>query len=111
VADKKRAGRSKLIEDAELEALLNEDPRQSQIEFGESLGVARSTISMHLKAWAMIQKKGNWIPYELKPRDLEIYFSTCEQCSNGKNEKVFCIVFTGDEKWIYYDNPNLSVMG
>jgi len=36
-------------------------------EFAESLGIARSTISMRLKALRMIQKKRNWVLYELKP--------------------------------------------
>jgi len=36
----------KLVEDAELEALLNEDPRQTQGKFSESFGVAQSTISI-----------------------------------------------------------------
>jgi len=26
----------------------------------------------------MIQKQGNWVPYELKPRDVERRFFTCE---------------------------------
>jgi len=36
-----------LVENAELEALLIEDPCQRQEEFAESLGVAQSTISTH----------------------------------------------------------------
>jgi len=57
-----------------LEALLDEDLCQTQKELAESLGVVRSTISMRLKALGMIQKQGNWIPYELKSRDLERRF-------------------------------------
>jgi len=58
-----------LVEHAELEALLDEDPCQTQEELAESLGVVQSTISMCLKTLGMIQKQGNWIPYELKSRD------------------------------------------
>jgi len=57
VENKESAGRTKLFEDAELEALLDEDSYQTQEEFPESLGVARSTISMRLKALGMIQKQ------------------------------------------------------
>jgi len=35
-----------------------------QKEITESLGVAQSTISMRLKALGMIQKQGNWVPYD-----------------------------------------------
>ena len=35
----------------------------------QSLGVFQQAISKHLKVMGMIQKQGNWVPYELKPRD------------------------------------------
>jgi len=44
-----------------------------------ALGIARLTISMHLKTLGMIQKQENWVLYELKPRELERRFFTCEQ--------------------------------
>jgi len=55
VEDKERVG--KLIEDAELEALFDEDLCQTQEELAESLGVAQATIFMRLKALRMIQSK------------------------------------------------------
>jgi len=43
------------------------------------------------------------VPYELKLRDVERRFFTCEQLNR---EKVFLHrIVTGDEKWIFYDNP------
>jgi len=76
-----------------------------QKELAESLGVAQSTISIRLKALGMIQKQGNWVPYELKPRDLERRFFTCEQLLQRQKRKDFLRrIVTGDEKWIYYDN-------
>jgi len=39
--DKEHAGKPKLDEDAELKALLDEDPCQTQEELAESLGVAQ----------------------------------------------------------------------
>jgi len=50
VEDIERAGRPKLVENEELEALLDELPCQTQEEFVESLGVAQLNISMCLKA-------------------------------------------------------------
>jgi len=41
VEDKERAGKPKFVEDAELEALLDENPCQTQEELAESLGVAQ----------------------------------------------------------------------
>ena len=61
----------------ELEALLEEDQSQTQEELAESLRVTQQAISVRLKG--MIQKQGNWVPYELKSRDVERRFFTCEQ--------------------------------
>jgi len=38
-----------------------------------------STSRFCTRAMGMIQKQGNWMPYELKPRDIEKRFFTCEQ--------------------------------
>ena len=67
VEDKERSGQPKKFEDEELEALLDEDPCQTQQELAESLGVDRSTVGKRLKTMGMIQKQGTWVPYELKP--------------------------------------------
>ena len=53
----------------------------------------------------MIQKQGNWVPYELKPRDVERRFFACEQLVQRQTEGVFTSYCTDDEKWIHYDNP------
>ena len=71
VEDRHSDGREKVFEDAELEALLEQDSWQNQEELARSLGVTQQAISKRLKAMGMIQKQGNWVPYELKPRDVE----------------------------------------
>jgi len=53
----------------------------------------------------MIQKQANWMPYKLKPRDVERRFFTCEQLIQRQQRKNFLHrIVTGDEKWIFYDN-------
>ncbi|KAG5322591.1 MOS1T transposase, partial [Pseudoatta argentina] len=44
----------------------------------KNLQVDESTVSKRLKGLGMIQKQGHWVPYELKPRDVERRFGTCE---------------------------------
>ena len=77
-----------------------------QEEFAESLGVTQQAVSIRLRTMGMIQKQGNWVPYELKSRDVERQFFTCEQLIQRQQRKDFLHrIVTGDEKWLFYDNP------
>ena len=72
--DEERLAQPKKFEDKELEALLNEDCCQTQEELAEYLGVTQVAVSKRLKAAGYIQKEGNWVPHELKPRVVERRF-------------------------------------
>ncbi|XP_078036935.1 uncharacterized protein LOC144470030 [Augochlora pura] len=54
---------AKKFEDKQLEALLNEDPSQTQEELAASLGVTQQAVSVRLKFMGMVHKQGNWVPY------------------------------------------------
>ena len=56
VDDRPREGRPKTFEDAELEAMLDEDPCQTQEKLASALGVTRQTISKRFHALRMIKK-------------------------------------------------------
>ncbi|KAG5321176.1 MOS1T transposase, partial [Pseudoatta argentina] len=56
------------------------------------LQVDESTVS---KGLGMIQKQGHWVPYELKPRDVERRFGTCELLLQRQKRKGF-LTITGD---------------
>ncbi|GFT92622.1 mariner Mos1 transposase [Trichonephila clavipes] len=79
-------GREKSFEDAELEALLDQDSCQTQQELSGSLGVAQQAISERLKVMGMIQKQGIWVPYELN--DVCLLVNSCLQ---GKDGRDFCL--------------------
>ena len=66
------------FEDEKLETLLSEDSCQTQDELARALGVTQATISRRLKALGFIQKIGNWVPHELKPRDVKRRFCMSE---------------------------------
>ncbi|GFU65146.1 mariner Mos1 transposase [Trichonephila clavipes] len=54
----------------------------------------------------MIQKQGNWVAYEMKPKDVERRVFACEQLLARQRRKGFLHrIVTGDEKWVRYDNP------
>ncbi|UYV69797.1 hypothetical protein LAZ67_7000755 [Cordylochernes scorpioides] len=88
---KERGGRPIKFEDAELEALLDEDSSQTQEELAETLGVTQQAISNRLKVMGMVQKQGNWVPYELKPGTSSAVFARANYCSKDKVGRVFCI--------------------
>ena len=53
----------------------------------------------------MIQKQGNWVPYELKPRDVERRFFGCEHLLQRQNRKGFLHhIVNSDEKLVHHDN-------
>ncbi|KAG5319648.1 MOS1T transposase, partial [Pseudoatta argentina] len=87
--DKERSGAPKKFQDKELEQLLDEDPSQTLSELGKILQVDESTVSKRLKGLGMIQKQGHWVPYELKPRDVERRFGTCELLLQRQKRKGF----------------------
>ena len=69
--DEERPGQPKTFEDEELEALLDQDSCQTQEELAKTLGVTHQAISRRLKALGFFQKQENWVPHELKPRDVK----------------------------------------
>ena len=104
--DQERTGQPKKFEDAELAALLDQDSCQTQEDLAKSLGVEQSTVSRRLKAMGMIQKMSHWVPHELKDRDVERRKTICELLLERQKRKGFLHpIVTGDEKWIYYENP------
>ena len=84
-------GSQKKFEDEELEALLDEDCFQTQEERAESLGVTQAAVSKRLKAAGYIQKQGNWVPHELKPRNVERRFACPKCCWNATKRSHLCI--------------------
>lgn len=96
----------KKFEDAELEALLEEDDGQTQVQLAEQLGVTQSTVSERLKALGFTLKVGRWVPHELTERQQENRKTTCEMLLKRFKRKSFLHrIVTGDEKWVYFKNP------
>lgn len=94
------------FQDAELQSLLDKDDCQSQIQLANTLNVTQAAISKRLHQMGKIQKEGKWVPYELTERQKERRKTTCEILIARQEKKSFMHrIITGDEKWIYFDNP------
>lgn len=106
VEDKERPGGPKKLEEAELKALLDENSCQTQKELAMKLNVDRATISRHLHAMGKIRKLGRWVPHQLSEQQLEARITICKKhLAEHKKHSFLHRIVTGDEKWIYYDNP------
>ncbi|UYV70516.1 MPP6 [Cordylochernes scorpioides] len=75
------------FEDAELQALLDEDSTQMQEKLAKQLQVSQGAVSLRLNSLGMTQKLSRWVPHE-----------------HEKKSFLHRIV-TSDEKWIHFSNP------
>lgn len=106
VEDAEREGRPKTFSDEELTTLLDEDSCQTQSELATALNITQEDVSKRLKSLGMIQKQSHWVPHELTERQQENRKTICEQLLARQKRKGFLYrIVTGDEKWIYYENP------
>ncbi|UYV75348.1 hypothetical protein LAZ67_12003592 [Cordylochernes scorpioides] len=90
------------------ESRLNDDPTQTQKELAKALGVTQAAILLRLKEIGMIRRVGNWVPCELKPRDVECRFSReklLQRPKKKKNERKGFLhrIVIGDERWVHHD--------
>jgi histone-lysine N-methyltransferase SETMAR len=106
VENKTRENAPKKFEDAELQALLDEDDTQTQEELAEQLQVDRATVSRRLSGMGLIRKISRWVPHQLSDRNQERRLTTCELLLARHKQKSFLHrIITGDEKWILFDTP------
>lgn len=106
VANKEHGKPPKRYEDAELQALLDEDDAQTQKQLAQQLSISQQAVSNRLREMGKIQKVGRWVPHELNERQMERRKNTCEILLERYNRKSFLHrIVTGDEKWIYFENP------
>ncbi|GFV47820.1 mariner Mos1 transposase [Trichonephila clavipes] len=97
---------SKKFEDAELQALLDEDDDKTQEHLREQLNADQSTVSRRLKAMGRIIKFSRWGPQELTDRQQENRKIVCEMwLARYKRKSYLHRIVTGDEKWIYFGKP------
>jgi histone-lysine N-methyltransferase SETMAR len=105
--DEERTGKPKEITAAQIQELLDEDPRQSTRELADQLGCSNSTVYERLREMGKIQKSTHWVPHELsvanKANRLSIASSL--RAKFDANNFLWKVV-TGDEKWIFLTNPD-----
>ena len=103
--NEERGQPSKKFTDSVLQALLDEDDAQTQQQLADQLNVTREAVSIRLKAMGKIEV-GKWVPHALTERQQENRKTTCKILLARYKTKLFLHrIVTGDEKWIYFENP------
>lgn len=96
----------KTFEDEELENLLEQNCAQSQEMLAQQLRVTQQCVSKRLKALGKILKFGKWVPHEMTENQEVHRKVTCEMLLARYARKSFLHrIVTGDEKWIFFENP------
>ena len=63
--DEEGRGRPSNLDNENLRAIVEQNPRQSVREMSRELGVSSSTVSDHLKQIGKVKKLDKWVPHEL----------------------------------------------
>lgn len=93
------------MEIEDFEVLLKENPAQLIREFAKYLEVDHKMILIRLQALGKVNKKDKWVLHMLS--EWAILNNMCFPLLWRDNERSFLSrIVTGDEKRIYFDNPN-----
>ncbi|GFU79132.1 mariner Mos1 transposase [Trichonephila clavipes] len=104
--NEERGRPAKKFEDAELQALLDEEDDQTQEHYEEQLNVDQSTVSRRLIAMGKVIKVGRWVPHELTDRQQENRKFECKMLlARYKRNSYLHRILSGNKKWNYFENP------
>lgn len=88
--DNDRPGRPQELEVDDLQALLDEDPRQSTRELALHLNVNQSTVLRRLHDMGKIHKVGKWVPHKLNEINIVQRLNTCVSLLAKYKKKTSC---------------------
>ena len=98
---------AKKFEEVKLQTLLDEYDSQTQKQLADQLGVSQQALFNRLPEMGKIQKNGRWVPRELNDRQMEKRKNTCDiLLARYKRKSFLHSTVSGDEKWMYFENPN-----
>ncbi|KAF2367367.1 Transposase type 1 [Trinorchestia longiramus] len=107
--DEEGRGRLGSLENEQLHAVVEQNPRQSVREMSQTLGVSIATVLRHLKIIGKVKKLDKWVPHELNENQKLRRFEVCSMLYlRNTNDSVLDRIVTCDEKWVLYNNCKRS---
>lgn len=105
VNDAPRSGRPVEVDNDQIKALIEANPRSTTRDIAEALNVHHSTVHDHLRRLGFTSKLDIWVPHELKEVQLINRMNMCDtNLKRNEAEPFLKRIITGDEKWIVYKN-------
>jgi histone-lysine N-methyltransferase SETMAR len=102
---KPRSCRPLTFNDEVLKLMSDENPRITIHEVGERFNVDHTTVLGHLRGLKMVSILDVCVPHKLSEKNLIDRFTACTSLLASQKEEPFLNrIFTGDEKWVLYDN-------
>ena len=103
--DKEGCGRRSSINNDELKALVEANPRTTVRDLAKELGVTVGAISTHLKEIGKSKKLDKWVPHVLNENQKNRRFKpSFPHILRNRNDPFLDRIVTTDENWIMYDN-------
>ncbi|KAF2363251.1 hypothetical protein FHG87_005999 [Trinorchestia longiramus] len=97
--DEEGRGRLGSLENEQLHAVVQQNPRQSVREMSQTLGVSIATVLRHLKIVGKVKKLDKWVPHELNENQKLRRFEVCSMLSlRNTNDPFLDRIVTYDEK-------------
>jgi histone-lysine N-methyltransferase SETMAR len=105
LSDRPRSGQPRKVDNDELRALVESDPRLPSRELAIRLGVSQRAVIDHLHEIGKVNRVGVWVPHELSAENLQQRLSICTSLLARQELDPFLKrIVTGDEKWVLYVN-------
>uniref|UniRef100_A0A0K0E0J2 HTH_48 domain-containing protein n=1 Tax=Strongyloides stercoralis TaxID=6248 RepID=A0A0K0E0J2_STRER len=103
LSDANRSGRTSALNN---DILLEADLCQTIEELSNKLNSTCSTVQKHLKQIGKVYSEGVWVPHNLSEENKAKRLMLCSLLLQKHNVESFvdCLM-TGDEKWVFFDNP------
>ncbi|KAF2365177.1 hypothetical protein FHG87_004070 [Trinorchestia longiramus] len=99
--DEEGRGRLGSLENEQLHAVVEQNPRQSVREMSQILGVSIATVLYHSKIIGKVKKLDKWVPHELNENQKLRRFEVCSMLSlRNDNDPFLDRIVTCDENGV-----------